>query len=1466
MLGRATGRKIQHETSRYFAPDFEKLQLPWLCPALLENSRRRTVAFCQRRHGSSCTARSLGRVATHESKNKTRGLASAATATQYDQSPDNQVQIESHPRIRYHTFDPSPLGQPYDPLRQARPSLFGQNQISTLPDINPNSPLIIKDSLAMAPRRLRITNGMGGETTDIHQTLRACLQVGRFERAAAMVRRLSVFYVADAPELIEAHNEYIGMLAGKIVATKDQMLLKHVQRWFEVELKGKGIKPNAMTYALMIRICFQESKATKIARTIRRYIALAEEGGVRDEAMQEALGQLSDHEIGRLTRIAPQTFHAAEEMLAEPKEKMPMAVAGMIEGAGGSHEISPRPVDQKGLGLVSLQKSLSNFTNGDIIPSVDPTSDYREEIQKAYAYMRQKKVEEDTFNSAIERWREETENLKKIDINVSLYGVSSLMWEWQQSLVPLLQEEVQATIKAEQKKDKSSLDLQRCLYGPFLQYITPEKLAAITILTALDVTSTCSTRGSKVSTLVHRIGLAVQDESLAQSMQGGPISNHEKRQRLFKLVKRHSTYIVGVHTEEEEQFMKLFRDQKWSSLIKIKVGAALLSHLLRVAKIEAPRVDPITLQKTPELQPAFWSQHQYDRGKRVGMIRVNEALITKLSREPVGSLLCKHLPMLVEPAPWKGFSQGGYLLRSVPVVRIGSADAQLKTYAKIAANRGDMKQVFAGLDVLGRTGWKINRSIFDTMTKAWNTGQAIGKIPPENPNIQFPPEPDPSSDPGERRRWHFKMKHLENERAGFHSNRCFQNFQLEVAKAYLNETFYFPHSVDFRGRAYPIPPYLNHMGADNCRGLLMFAKGKELGKSGLSWLKVHVANVYGFDKASFKERGDFAMKNLADVYDSADNPLEGRRWWLKAEDPWQCLAACVELKNALESPDPLKFISHLPIHQDGTCNGLQHYAALGGDTMGAKQVNLVPGDRPSDIYTAVAEMIQGEVKKDAAQGIEVAKVLEGKINRKVVKQTVMTNVYGVTFQGARAQVRKQLVELYPDFVDTDSINKYTASTYIARKIFKSLSELFNGARDIQYWFGECATRICQSLSLEQMKEIENRAAGKVKPTKYARPPTNAKKYKDEHYRFRTSVIWTTPLKMPVVQPYREASTRLVLTNLQLVTINQPTSSDAVSRRRQLQAFPPNFIHSLDATHMLLSALKCDEVGLCFAAVHDSFWTHAADVDTMNGILREAFIRMHSEDIIGRLAAEFRARHQGAMYLASVKSDSKLGKQIMAARRKLPKAAKLSEDKQVDRKLRELLMERDRQRLLASSDLQEREEGEAMVTPTKIFQDSSEQGAIAPVEELRAVGIGHMPGSERIETLSPAELGREAEVVSSDVTESHEDFETDTASELWLSEAPDIDTRDTASVTGSDISMDNDSGKEAEAEVGADGQEQVPKTSATPEEKEAAKKRQRLAAAKEAKKTWVWLPFDIPPVPKKGDFDVSRLRDSLYFFS
>ncbi len=156
-----------------------------------------------------------------------------------------------------------------------------------------------------------------------------------------------------------------------------------------------------------------------------------------------------------------------------------------------------------------------------------------------------------------------------------------------------------------------------------------------------------------------------------------------------------------------------------------------------------------------------------------------------------------------------------------------------------------------------------------------------------------------------------------------HSIRCDTMYKLETAAQFLDQVIYFPHNLDFRGRAYPIPHSLNHMGSDLCRSLLIFAERRRLGTRGLYWLKVQLANVFGKDKLPLDARVKFIDENLDKVIDSATNPISGEGWWLESEEPFQCLGACFALAEAMELKNPEDYMCDFPVHQDGSCNGLQ---------------------------------------------------------------------------------------------------------------------------------------------------------------------------------------------------------------------------------------------------------------------------------------------------------------------------------------------------------------------------------------------------------------------------------------------------------------------------------------------------------------------------------------------------------------
>ncbi|KAM3177314.1 hypothetical protein ACTXT7_004779 [Hymenolepis weldensis] len=247
--------------------------------------------------------------------------------------------------------------------------------------------------------------------------------------------------------------------------------------------------------------------------------------------------------------------------------------------------------------------------------------------------------------------------------------------------------------------------------------------------------------------------------------------------------------------------------------------------------------------------------------------------------------------------------------------------------------------------------------------------------------------------------------------------------------------------------------------SDIARGLIVFAKGLPLGETGLRWLKIHLANLTGkVKRSSNDEREAYTDSILDEVIDSAEKPFDGRGWWREQEEPWQTLACCRELTAALRHPTgSADYINHFPVHQDGSCNGLQHYAAMGRDERGAASVSLEDCERPRDVYTDVTEVVEAHRKEDAEAGVEIASILEGAVQRKVIKQSVMTTVYGVTLYGAMAQIKRQLREL-PEFraragADADKQLR-PASAYLAKLTLTSIGKIFTSSATTQAWFAK----------------------------------------------------------------------------------------------------------------------------------------------------------------------------------------------------------------------------------------------------------------------------------------------------------------------------------------------------------------------------------------------------------------------------
>ncbi|KAL2918113.1 DNA-directed RNA polymerase [Polyrhizophydium stewartii] len=856
------------------------------------------------------------------------------------------------------------------------------------------------------------------------------------------------------------------------------------------------------------------------------------------------------------------------------------------------------------------------------------------------------------------------ESLRKL---VSLS--TGLAARWHKEFVPIVKQAVEPLCRGEASSEVA-------MVAPFLLLVRPEVLSDIVV--------------SQFMALA--VGGLRDDESIEALACG--------RVRAVALVNAIGTAIIKAHCSDVQQSMRGPRMEMTDSILHHLGSAGLLfdpsvrDAATKVVRMQADtaRTWRLSISEPAKVMIGSFLAHRFMKmatvpvhvtngktkprvvpngGKLLGVITPHPVLLQMISNK-TAHVAPIHLPMITPPRPWLTASSGGYLWHRSPLMRIKS-NPEHEAYLHEADSRGNLGTVLCALDVLGSTGWRVNDKVFDVAVAVWNSNEDAPGIPKllDIPEIAAPSQAelrvlDPQARDAAQRKY---LAKCEERKRRVHTNlaqRCEVNHRLEIARAFKGKDMYFPHNIDFRGRAYPMASHLHHMGNDLTRGLLKFQRARRLGDAGVRWLKIHLSNMAGNDKVPLDERVRFTDTHMAEIADSAARPLEGRRWWLTGAKPWQLLAACMELHAAINSGDAAAYESTLPVHQDGSCNGLQHYAALGRDEPGGREVNLVPSDVPRDVYMRVADSMRETVREHAfgPMNNREAYLMHDSISRKLVKQTVMTHTYGVTVAGARAQIGERIGELQadPDLPSTARLSALEAercASYLADRVFDSVGELFQSAKAIQKWLNDVAKLVTHSVRIENIKaeQIEDSkrlshlgllpgkltldhdtkdesAEGDLTTDVAGRPLVKLphavqRKVLARRPPSMDCIIWTTPLSLPVAQPYRKQAVVSVRTGLQTFSVmqgGQAAAAAPVDSHKQSTALPPNFVHSLDASHMMMSAVGCRARGIVFAAVHDSFWTHAGDVDTMNAVLRDEFVRLHEHDIMRALKDELALRY------------------------------------------------------------------------------------------------------------------------------------------------------------------------------------------------------------------------------------------------
>lgn len=673
-----------------------------------------------------------------------------------------------------------------------------------------------------------------------------------------------------------------------------------------------------------------------------------------------------------------------------------------------------------------------------------------------------------------------------------------------------------------------------------------------------------------------------------------------------------------------EYKLKRFRTSSYAHMARSMDHAVRTAHdrdgnLIDTADLQMTRLQQslvggvlvqLLIQSTSLVRIVRKKEHKGRRLKLQDFIEPTEETETWLFQrtEHLAVLEPQHQPMIVPPRQWEPGKRGGFYfaLRGKHTLVRGLHDPKFRHEVFNA----DMPLVYATLNSLQNTAWRINRSVYDLVIEIQRRGGNIAGVPATEPVPQPVRPADIDTNTEARERWS-KEAGLAHDRE--HARRAHARETTRLvgsAEGVLNEeAIFFPYSLDFRGRIYPISDYLHPQGHDLAKALLTFAQGKPVDEDGAGWLAIHGANCLGkttdgqkVSKMTFEERIAWVVANTKRIERVADDPF-GDLWWADVEevdDPLQFYAFCVEWRNLQEaSRRGETYVSSLPCSMDGSCNGLQHFSAMFRDPVGGAAVNVVPQDRPQDIYQRVADVLLDRLQEMPDDPVAVKLLGSKLVTRKLAKRPTMTFGYG----SKRFGFKKQLKDYFRSLPNWPEMKR-------------RFTTIEDGKEKSQV--GVACALLAKLIDEALAHVVVKAAEGMQWMQKSARAIVKNKK----------TVEWTVPVTgFRVRQEYVKWKEGRVETVLAGSIIRRPVvwlPTENLDPIKQVNAIAPNVVHSLDAAALMLTVSDAAANGVeAFAMVHDSYGALAADCASLAGCCRRAFVKLYqTQDVVALLYEQF----------------------------------------------------------------------------------------------------------------------------------------------------------------------------------------------------------------------------------------------------
>lgn len=696
----------------------------------------------------------------------------------------------------------------------------------------------------------------------------------------------------------------------------------------------------------------------------------------------------------------------------------------------------------------------------------------------------------------------------------------------------------------------------RCL--PFVEMLAAEKMAVIASKVIIDGLST----ERMMTSVCIAVGRAVEDEVLLEALARDEPNFFRKMQQLsFKKV---GSGLKRRFIRDAAKAVDLVT-ARWAKADALALGVLLVEMMVERTGI---------IQTMTKLNA---------RGRRYCVIAPTRDISEWIRKchEYHEELTPFFLPTVERPLPWSNPWIGGYRQldwKPRPLVKSRNKDYQTEL------SSCDISRIYSSVNLVQSTPWTVDQQIHTLIHNCWKSSAKIDGLPSAKDEL-VPAKPDDiETNQDSRRQWRKAAAKIYFHNESLESQRLQLLKTLFVAdKMKGNERIYFPFQLDFRGRGYPLPLFLNPQGSSVAKSMLRFARGKEIVRQDqLEALMLHTANKWGLDKKSKSDRLNWIESNT-DLIKCSGNDPDQYTHWTKADDPFGFVAACAELSAFWKKG--FGFLSRLPIGMDATTQGLQIYALLLRDPIAAAATNVLPSPAPADPYQAVADrVILGLKNSDSPYA---KPLLAMGIDRTTTKRQTMTLPYGLTQHSCIGYTREWLDGKLKTIPNPFGLEVYKPAAFLGRMIWNSMEDVVGSA-----------TR--------GMKFIRDLMGAMV----------------DHDITPR----WMTPIGLPVRMRYENYDSIMVSTRIgakaRVLTIREENGKQ--SKRKALNGAAPNYVHSLDGFGGLLGEtanLAISRGVQDLGSVHDQLLCLAADAPIVSSCVRTATVNLFSRDLLSELRSQ-----------------------------------------------------------------------------------------------------------------------------------------------------------------------------------------------------------------------------------------------------